>query len=220
MTTTNLYYNCHDGSEYTMVPKEQLMQIIDPYDPDSYLPYLEAMNYPYFEEEWIRTRDNLAREGFEYTKYTFGKYIAKMNLKAYKPFTWEDNDSIKELVDSKPKLFFNELEKLRRTKMTTTEFLKIYDSYPEDLFDEEILQDLWCNGLFTDDENVQDTTEVEYGEQERWNHVEWRVIKVQDRYFEIARWAGNTEYQDDIYDCQPIEVRLVEKVVRVWEAIE
>ena len=220
MTTTNLYYKCRDGSEYTMVPKEQLMQITNPYIPESYLPYLEAMNYPYFEEEWIRTRDKLAKDGKEYAKYTLGKYIAKMNLKAYKPFTWEDNDSIKELVDSKPKLFFNELEKLRRTKMTTTEFLKIYDNYPKDLFDEEILQDLWCCGLFTDDENVWDITEVEYGEQERWNHLESRVIKIQDRYFEIARWAGNTEYQEDTYDCQPIEVRLVEKVVKVWEAIE
>ena len=220
MTTTNLYYKCRDGSEYTMAPKEELMQIIDPYNPDSYLPYLEAMNYPYFEREWNLTRDNLVRRGFEYTKYTLGKYIAKMNLKAYKPFTWEDNDSIKELADSKPKLFFNELEKLRRTKMTTIDFLKIYDNYPEDLFDEEILQDLWCCGLFTDDENVWDITEVEYGEQERWSHLESRVIKIQDRYFEIARWAGNTEYQDDTYDCQPIEVRLVEKVVKAWEAIE
>ena len=220
MIITNLYYKCRDGSEYTMVPKEELKRIIDPYNPDSYLPYLEAMNYPYFEEEWNLTRDNLARQGFEYIKYTLSKYIAKMNLKAYKPFTWEDNSLIKELTDSKPKLFFNELEKLRRTKMTTTDFLKIYDNYPEDLFDEEILQDLWCNGLFTDDENVQDITEVEYSEQERWSHLESRVIKVQDRYFEIARWAGNTEYQDNTYDCQPVEVRLVEKLVKVWEAVE
>ena len=104
--------------------------------------------------------------------------------------------------------------------MTTTDFLKIYDNYPHYLFDEEILQDLWCCDLFTDDENVWDITEIEYGEQERWHHLESRVIKIQDRYFEIARWAGNTEYQDDIYDCRPVEVRLVEKLVKVWEAIE
>ena len=116
MTTINLYYKCHDGSEYTMVTKEELKRIIDPYNPDSYLPYLEAMNYPYFENEWNLTRDNLARQGFEYTKYTLGRYIGKMNLKAYKSFTWEDNNSIKELIDSNPKLFFNELEKPKRTK--------------------------------------------------------------------------------------------------------
>lgn len=117
MTTTNLYYKCRDGSEYTMVPKEQLMQIIDPYDPNSYLPCLEAMNYPYFENEWIKLREYLENKGGkEHTKYTLGKYIAKMNLKAFQYFTWEHNSSIKEWVDSKPKLFFNELEKLRRTK--------------------------------------------------------------------------------------------------------
>ena len=104
--------------------------------------------------------------------------------------------------------------------MTTKDFLEIYDNFPKDLFSEEILQDLWCNNLFSDDENVQDVTEVEYGEQDRWNHVEGRVIKVQDRYFEIARYAGNTEYQEDIYDCQPIEVREVEKVVKIWEPVQ
>ena len=220
MTITNLYYKYRDGSEYAIVPKEELMRIVDPYNPDSYLPYLEAMNYPYFENEWNLTRDNLARQGFEYTKYTLGKYIAKMNLKAYKPFTWKDNDLIKELVDKKPKLFFNELKKLKGAKMTTTDFLKIYDNFPHDLFDEDTLYALWCNNLFVDDENVQDITEVECGEQSRWNHVEWRVIKIRGRYFEIARWAGNTEYQEDIYDCQPVEVRLVEKVVKAWEAIK
>ena len=110
-----LYYKCRDGSEYTMIPKEELMRIIDPYNPDSYLPYLEVMNYPYFENEWNLTREYLENKGGkEHTKYTLGKYIAKMNLKAYKPFTWKDNSSIKELTDRKPKLFFNELEKLRR----------------------------------------------------------------------------------------------------------
>lgn len=190
------------------------MQITNPYIPDSYLPHLEAMNYPYFEEEWIRTRDNLAREGKEYAKYTLGKYIAKMNLKAYKPFTWEDNDSIKELVDSKPKLFFNELEKLRRTKMTTTEFLEMYDK--EESFDTNTLAELWWEGL---EGNYEEITPVKYGESLRWIHSESKVVQVEDRYFEIARWAGNTEYQPDEYDQQPEEVRPVEMVVRRWEKV-
>lgn len=84
MKTTNLYYKCRDGSEYTKAPKEQLMQITNPYIPDSYLPHLEAMNYPYFESEWIKLREFLENKGGkEYTKYTLGKYIAKMNLKAF-----------------------------------------------------------------------------------------------------------------------------------------
>lgn len=194
------------------------MQITNPYIPDSYLPHLEAMNYPYFEEEWIRTRDNL---GKEYAKYTLGKYIAKMNLKAYKPFTWEDNESIKELIDSKPKLFFNELEKLRRTKMTTTEFLEMYDSGEE--FSSVNLENIFYEeGDFFEDSEFAWCEDMIVHEMQRWNHVEQKVLRIGEeaRYFLITGYIGNTEYQENIFDCQPVEVREVEKVVKAWEAIE
>ena len=135
MTAINLYYKCRDGSEYTMVTKEELMRIIDPYNPDSYLPYLEAMNYPYFEEEWINLRKYLENKGGkEYTKYTLGKYIAKMNLWSYKSFTWEDNEHIIEI--RKEKLL--EAKKMEDNKLILEKLDKIIK------FLDKILEELEC----------------------------------------------------------------------------
>lgn len=211
------YYKKRDGKIYN-VPQETINNSINPFDPTTYLPHLELMDYPYIIEEWQRLRAYCLQKS--YPDLVFPKYIALMNLTAFKCFTWKDNKNLNQIYASKPKLLYNELKKLKGAKMTTIDFLKIYDNFPHDLFDEDTLYALWCNNLFVDYENVQDITEVECGEQSRWNHVEWRIIKIRGRYFEIARWAGNTEYQEDIYDCQPVEVRLVEKVVKAWEAIK
>ena len=97
--------------------------------------------------------------------------------------------------------------------MTTKEFLDKYDSGQQ--FTEEELYRLWIGDVDIEAEDIEEGV----GEQYRWQHIEWRVIKIQDRYFEIARSAGNTEYQPNEYDCQPIEVRPVEKTIIVWEAI-
>ena len=98
--------------------------------------------------------------------------------------------------------------------MTTQEFLQRYDN--KETFSEDELYRIWIG-----DTEIE-ATDIEEGigdELDRWNHVEWRVIKIQDRYFEIARYAGNTECQEDYYDCQPIEVKPVEKVITTWEAV-
>lgn len=98
--------------------------------------------------------------------------------------------------------------------MTTKEFLDKHDS--KECFTEEELYRIWIG-----DTEIE-ATDIEEGigdELDRWNHVEWRIIKIQDRYFEIARYAGNTEYQENCYDCQPIEVKPVEKMIVAWEAV-
>ena len=97
--------------------------------------------------------------------------------------------------------------------MTTNEFLNKCDK--KELFTEEELYRLWIGDVDIEAEDIEEGI----GEQYRWNHVEWRVIKIQDRYFEIARMAGNTEYQPNEYDCQPIEVKPVQKVITVWESV-
>ena len=45
------------------------------------------------------------------------------------------------------------------------------------------------------------------------------VIQVEDRYFMVYRYKGNTEYQETIYDVQPDEVYPVEKTIIVWEGV-
>ena len=100
--------------------------------------------------------------------------------------------------------------------MTTIEFLNRYDSVSE-AFTERELEDLWWDDLL--DVNISVVGAEEYGEPDRWNTCVSKVIQIEDRYFMIYRYAGNTEYQESYYDQQPIEVQPVEKTITVWEAI-
>lgn len=96
--------------------------------------------------------------------------------------------------------------------MTTQEFLNKYDS--KELFTERELRCIWCGDTNIEAEDIDEGI----GERYRWVHVEWRVIKIQDRYFKIARMAANTEYQLDDYNRQPLEVKPVQKTIVTWEA--
>lgn len=101
--------------------------------------------------------------------------------------------------------------------MTTQEFLDRYDSVSE-CFTEQELEDLWWNDLL--DVDVIDAADEEWGKPDRWNTSVTRVVKIENRYFMIYRYAGNTEYQESYYDIQPEEVKPVEKVMVVWEAVK
>lgn len=97
--------------------------------------------------------------------------------------------------------------------MTTKDFLDRYDN--NDYFTKEELEDLYWGDIVGTFQQVDEYT----GELSRWSHLESKIYKVQDRYFEISRNAGNTEYQETEYDCQPVEVHPIEKTITAWETV-
>ena len=99
--------------------------------------------------------------------------------------------------------------------MTTKEFLYRFDN--KDYFTEEELRDLWWSDLL--DEYAPEVGAEEYSSPDRWNTMVTRVIQVEDRYFMLYKYKGNTEYQETYYDMQPDEVYPVEKTIIVWEGI-
>ena len=104
--------------------------------------------------------------------------------------------------------------------MTTKEFLDRYDSVSE-AFTEDELYRLWINDLFDfDDEKIKEVREEEYGEPHRWNTPVDRIIKVEDRYFMIFCFQGNTEYQENYYDQQPEEVEPYEITITAWRSVK
>lgn len=56
------------------------------------------MNYPFIEEEWIRTLTHLIKKG--HTNSILGKYIAKMRLCSFKEFEFEDSDRLNKYRNS------------------------------------------------------------------------------------------------------------------------
>jgi hypothetical protein len=101
--------------------------------------------------------------------------------------------------------------------MTTKEFLDRYDSASE-AFTERELEDLWWNDLL--DVNVVEVGEEEWGEPDRWNTCVTKVIQVENRYFMIYRYAGNTECQESYYDMQPEEVEPYEVTITAWRPLK
>ena len=98
--------------------------------------------------------------------------------------------------------------------MTTKEFLDRYDSKKH--FTEDELYRLWINDT---EDLFEEVREEEYGEPHRWNTPVDRIIKVEDRYFMIFCFRGNTECQDSYYDQQPEEVEPYEVTITSWRTV-
>ena len=99
--------------------------------------------------------------------------------------------------------------------MTVSEFLQRYDN--KDTFTEDEIHDLYCGDI---EGEIEEIEEIE-GEHHRWMYYNTKILKMQDRYFDVTAYLGLTELQDNEYTIQPFEVRPVEKIVVItsWEEI-
>lgn len=78
-----IYYKKRNNEFYTELTKEEILNKIDINDPNTFLPYLKILDYPFIEKFW--------RSGLEYEKnFNFSKYVAKMRLAAFKNFGFND----------------------------------------------------------------------------------------------------------------------------------
>lgn len=94
----NIYFKDRNNNDYTKYTKEEIRDKVDPFKPETFIPFLKDMNYPYFENEWgyILSKSYKSIGG---TKTVIGRYIAKMRLNGYKYFTFEDSQYHKELQE-------------------------------------------------------------------------------------------------------------------------
>lgn len=92
------YYRKRNNSFYTNETKIEILSKIDYDNPETFLPYLEKLDYPYLKEEWARK----VKHGREHN-YTniFGRYIALMRLKGYRDFSFQDSSYLNELREQK-----------------------------------------------------------------------------------------------------------------------
>lgn len=54
MNLEHIYFKARDGSFYKKYTKKEIYSKINNTDPDTFLPFLKELNYPYIEEEWKR----------------------------------------------------------------------------------------------------------------------------------------------------------------------
>ena len=92
------YYRKRDNSFYTDETKVEILSKIDYDNPGTFLPYLEILDYPYLEKEWLY-KVEYGRE-HNHTNI-FGRYIALMRLKGFRSFSFQDSSYLNELREKK-----------------------------------------------------------------------------------------------------------------------
>ena len=102
----NQFYKTHNIEKYPggKVPicKKCLTMHVDNFNPETYLWILKECDVPYIPEEWDKL---LASYGKDKSKLTglsiIGRYFAKMALKQWKDYRWEDTDHLRQVADKR-----------------------------------------------------------------------------------------------------------------------
>lgn len=81
------FFKKRDGSRYTLFTREEIPNEIDNSNPETFIPFLRDLDYPYIEQEWNR----LCRTYGIENKDVFSKYVNQMRLPAYKKFGFADS---------------------------------------------------------------------------------------------------------------------------------
>lgn len=87
------YFISRDKTFYCKYTREEIYSLIDNLNPDTFLPFLKEMDYPYIEDEWNRTLKVAQERGMD---KVFGRYIAKMRLCSFRNFTYNDSERLNE----------------------------------------------------------------------------------------------------------------------------
>lgn len=103
--------------------------------------------------------------------------------------------------------------------MTVKEFLTRYDN--KEVFNEDELKDLYWGDIEASDGMEFEEIDEEVEDKRRWRQFIYKYVMIGGRYFCLTADIGLTEYQDNVYDYQPEEVRRTQKtiVVDCWEPI-
>ena len=80
------YYQKKNKQFYTEHTKQELINIIDPYNINTFLPVLKVLDYPYIKKYWEKITTTYKG------KNILGRYLARMNLLSYRDYTWKDSD--------------------------------------------------------------------------------------------------------------------------------
>ena len=82
--------------------KQCISMHIDNWNPDTYMWILEECDVPYIPTEWVGLLQKYAKDPAKVTGSTIlGRYLAKMKLKQYRDYRWNDTEFLQELANQK-----------------------------------------------------------------------------------------------------------------------
>lgn len=139
--------------------------------------------------------------------------------------SWSDLTmyQIKQLPTLKEKTLKQEQEKLEEEKRQADREKQAKEDkeYYENHFEEIMLEKI-DSGLDLTERELSRIKEysisTDYGDKDRWQRPVYDILKISDRYFSLTWYEGLTEYQEDTYLDQPVEV-VPHKVITITEKI-
>lgn len=85
-----LYFKCRNGEFYTKFTKSEIEQIVDIYDPSTFIFLLKDMDYVWIEKEYQRVLTYWQSDNTNW-RNPFIQYLIKMQLKAYSCVGYADS---------------------------------------------------------------------------------------------------------------------------------
>lgn len=97
-TMNDTQFYTYKNGDKTEMCKNCLTMHVNNFEPDTFLWLLEKMDVPYIPSEWnvLRDRDYAKDPNKIGGAAVFGKYLAKMKLKQWNQFGWEDSERLQE----------------------------------------------------------------------------------------------------------------------------
>ena len=89
MLKSQNYFRARNGQYYTAFTKDELYEIIDNDNPNSFIPILCILDYPYIKDQW----DKLIKQ-YGNKAHILGRYCSLMRLKAYQVFGFDDSNEL------------------------------------------------------------------------------------------------------------------------------
>ena len=87
----NRYFISRNGTYFQQFTKEEIYEKIDSTKPETFVPFLKMMDYPYIEYEWQRMLKRYL------DRPIFGRYLALMRLRGFRDFSYADSNWLNEV---------------------------------------------------------------------------------------------------------------------------
>ena len=87
MLNSQDYFRARNGQYYTAFTKDALYETIDNDNPNSFIPILHILDYPYIKYAWDKLMERYGNKA-----HILGRYCSLMRLRAYRTFGFDDSN--------------------------------------------------------------------------------------------------------------------------------
>lgn len=87
------YFRRKDGTLYTDFTKEEINNMIVRDGKDAFIYFCEQLNIPFIKYEYNKLKEKDPNN-------ILGRYLSKMRLTSFKPYTYEDSNKLNERYES------------------------------------------------------------------------------------------------------------------------